>query len=724
MKNIISKNAIIVDLALKYLDNQGANYNQKKLLTLIENKYNEKIHQSELSNLKKKNLNHIRGRYIRTLIEQLLYECFSVAYSQSHENFISVKELDKAELQDLEKRFYQNEETPTCENANNDALIYSSDQLDNSPLEQPIGILGFVKRRVYFNEYLNQGVFKSINSLDELDDFKYYVSPHGYKDKSSDKKLMDLTEAMNEIFYKKRKRNKFYALLGDSGMGKTTFFVNLIEKCLKDFRIRNKEIYLFYLSNQRLDFFEAIKRIKNKSRSILLIDAFDEDLLARKNYKKRLKEITYATESFDTVVISSRPQIFPKVNLEPSITNLPNSGTGPKFHEYTRFYMTPFSDDLIREILQKKYKGKLEDFNTSWEFLQKFKDLKRRPLLIRYIDDLEKYNPTCLYESYEIIVDRWAEREQGKTRAPWLVDASKKIANYMHQKKEYFLTIEELDGFDVRLDKGSIRHRSLLTRNSNDQYVFVHNSFMEYLLACYYFENGKVISNALEEFSGLSDAVLFYNELVFRREFYPLIKTVSGYYCTDISKNKLEDLDNMTFNEVSRIKKIKLQETDLSFNTILLEQLSLFECLEELEVHNCSIKHLNNLGDIPNLSKCNISYNQLDKMALSSLKKYQNLEELILCNNQITDIMSLKSNSLWFLDISFNPVEQLDIVVNIPNLKCLHFSADSIHDWSSLDFLTGLSSIKIYGAEYVPQNLLNKLKASECILELEYTRFN
>ncbi len=108
--------------------------------------------------------------------------------------------------------------------------------------------------------------------------------------------------------FREKKEEKYYLVLADSGMGKTTFMINLFLKYTRK-RFKTGGIVLVPLGHPKAD--EKIDSVADKPRTILLLDAFDEDSKAVRDYKTRIQEIIDKTLDFQAVIITSRTQFFP-----------------------------------------------------------------------------------------------------------------------------------------------------------------------------------------------------------------------------------------------------------------------------------------------------------------------------------------------------------------------------------------------------------------------------
>ena len=167
---------------------------------------------------------------------------------------------------------------------------------------------------------------------------------------------------MKTAFNEKKESDKFYLILADSGMGKTTFMINLYVQYTSFFNFGRKyKIRLLPFGDSRI--LEHIKNIdaKEAPQTILLLDAFDEDkklipptvpdgLSDDERFRRRLDEIIEAVRDFREVVITSRTQYFPGQESEPyelRIERFDDKG----FHKLAKLYLAPFDGKEIKQYL-------------------------------------------------------------------------------------------------------------------------------------------------------------------------------------------------------------------------------------------------------------------------------------------------------------------------------------------------------------------------------------
>lgn len=202
----------------------------------------------------------------------------------------------------------------------------------------------------------------------------------------------------NKVFNSKLEADsKYYIILSDSGMGKTTFSLNLYLRYMNKgkflkligFGAHKYRIKLIPLGlPNSLNELEKIS-LAEQSDTILLLDAFDEDIEAVKNYKARMDSIIEITKNFKLIIITSRTQFFPSEFEEPKNTGIMKYGGEKGQHEFNKFYVSPFDDKDINKYIKMKYGlFKYKKRKLAFGIVKKSPNLMVRPMLLNYIDDL------------------------------------------------------------------------------------------------------------------------------------------------------------------------------------------------------------------------------------------------------------------------------------------------------------------------------------------------
>ena len=342
-------------------------------------------------------------------------------------------------------------------------------------------------------------------------------------------------------FNEKKENEKFYLVLADSGMGKTTFMINLYIKYYSFFNWRRKyQMKLFRLGNPNtLNHIKIIKLEKAKN-TILLLDALDEDaqILSKdpgvtdeQAFKDRVDEIIEATGNFCNVVITCRTQYFPGQEADPYEIKLTRPD-GKGFYILNKLYLSPFTNNEVKQYLNKKF-GRFYPWNwnkkkRAFKLVYKAKHLVVRPMLLSYIDYLlnEKLAEYTNFEIYEKLIENWFKREAEKwqqisnrtTFVKNLRRSSRQIALTIYEnwqrEQRLFLTKNEIsiisEENDIDLNPLEVTGQSLLTCNANRDWKFTHGSIFEFFLAKEAIENLNFLAKM--NFSGMDMAASFYEE--------------------------------------------------------------------------------------------------------------------------------------------------------------------------------------------------------------------
>lgn len=336
-----------------------------------------------------------------------------------------------------------------------------------------------------------------------LDLAKYYVEPDCQEANPADRHDEDFFVSREPIMRKVdeflgmkcfQQGNNQLFVLSDAGMGKTALLTILKLMHLCSFWPRSTDCILRKLGPKTLD---QLRAVSDPGRTILLLDALDEDPTAFGNIQDRLLTLLRETQPFLRVIITCRTQFFPKVERDPF--ERPGRVMVGGFVCPTK-YIALFNDRQVDSYLRKRFP------NRCW-FIRRTRirqdaraivdsmgSLRCRPMLLAYIEDImgssiEKDESE--YPLFEALVRSWLCREESKTglSAGRLWRACEELAVAMHTKHQRSLSESELERLLTGAESTKaitaidIKGRSLLNRNSDGDYRFAHYAIQEFLVA-------------------------------------------------------------------------------------------------------------------------------------------------------------------------------------------------------------------------------------------------
>lgn len=374
--------------------------------------------------------------------------------------------------------------------------------------------------------------------------------------------------------------NRFHFVFADTGMGKSTFLINLYLAyknkfaIFKGFRLNIKLIPLGYEYS-----IAKIKSIENKTKTILLLDAFDEDIQAIDNHERRLSEILKATEEFKYVIITCRTQFFPSENEQPTKTGYFAFGDAPdKEYKFSKLYLSVFDNRDITKYLLKRYKFPfLKSYKRAKRIVDKSPTLVVRPFLLNYINDLINTKEVFQFsfEIYETLIEKWIERESTKALNPLRGVSPQEYSNALYKFSEefaldlyknrkqrggYYMNKDEKidDNVEIqisdfeeefKMSDSDKKTRSLLNRNSQGQYKFAHKSILEYFLATRMMKDYSFL--VLFEFDGMSSAKRFIKEMS-----YVEFTMLNGTFLSS-NRKSFSSFADMTFDDYENLTTIR-----------------------------------------------------------------------------------------------------------------------------------------------------------------------
>ncbi len=351
--------------------------------------------------------------------------------------------------------------------------------------------------------------------------------------------------------FNKKDRKRFYIILADSGMGKTTFMVNLYMQYVSFWnrhRDKNIDIKLFRLGNKEtLSLVKEIKREK-AINTILLLDALDEDpyilpqnetISDEEAFRQRVDEIIEATQHFREVVMTCRTQYFPGQENDPYELRVKRPDGGG-YYIFKKFYISPFETGEVKQYLNKKYPfwkiWQRKKKQNAAQIIKNSPKLTVRPMLLSYIDDLlteEEDTPPSYdttYAIYEALIEKWLIREAKKRKylkeqgafIKNLRELSQHAALVIYQKhldktglfltKEEALTIAKTH--NIQLKPNEVTGQSLFTCDGQSSWKFAHKSILEFFIAQHANKELSFFLKLAENgFAGMDMVKFFYSEI-------------------------------------------------------------------------------------------------------------------------------------------------------------------------------------------------------------------
>lgn len=272
--------------------------------------------------------------------------------------------------------------------------------------------------------------------------------------------------------------NRRCVLLGDPGMGKTSFLLNYLETNRK--RRADKRMPMVMASLHRLDALAALADVPSKRDTVVLLDGFDEDTRAIQNRERRLQEIVDACRDFKCVVVTSTP--------EPASSDAEIFGK----HAFETVQLCPFSAEQIDEYLQRRIPWhQRKQRRQAKALVASMGDLATRPNLLSLVPELVSAGRqiTELFELYEFMVERWLERERSWIDPDALRALAEQVAVAIHVRsttggidRVYADEVVCLSNAETAsLEQWRPTVESLLERDALGRFSFSHPTILDHL---------------------------------------------------------------------------------------------------------------------------------------------------------------------------------------------------------------------------------------------------
>lgn len=385
---------------------------------------------------------------------------------------------------------------------------------------------------------------------------------------------------IDQIFIKNDLNKKRFIVLGESGMGKSTFITSLIFSYFQKYRYKTipYNIYLVYLGNE-----DATSRIKELSKnidankSVLILEAMDESTEAQKNIEEYIEFITKTSLSFKYVIITCRTNLFIDEQSFPKYTGFYD---GLDLLKFKIIHISPFSEQEIMQFLDDKFCIGTREYQKAMTIKNKCNGLLSRAMILNFIDDLldiASEKKITSFKIYYTIIEKWLCRELRIDNVGDCFDKVKKLYNfsneialYMYRTGKQYIPKEEYKSFYEKngyvSDPYSYNIRSLITRRNDGAIKFAHKSFFDFFIAIIAFERPEIQFDA-----NMVDSKEFAKEIYnyyLNEERFQLI----NYYhlpseCEDFTSSKLDIIlekiaillnKNNDYEEVMKEKALRL----------------------------------------------------------------------------------------------------------------------------------------------------------------------
>lgn len=320
----------------------------------------------------------------------------------------------------------------------------------------------------------------------------------------------------------KEEKYPILAILGDSGTGKTTYVTNLIKQFAGQY-LKDNNSYLPVLielknftkvwnledliKNDNIMYGLSIDDFKQKFRNgkiLFIFDGFDE--LPNGTIEK-FNEVYSRVSDRHKIIITSRTHYFKyKIDEKPSLNPESIDFTGISLKDDYKVkvvYINFFTKDDIKKYLEKNFG---ESWVAQYETINRIynlSDLSKRPILLNLIvQTLSDFSLTTdditqskLYDTY---INKWMNREKRKDVDPKYVSiVMEELAFKLFTENKSVITIDELYEIIDRKFRADIRKRkvdideinkkirtaSFIYRDLEDNFMFMHKSFMEFFIA-------------------------------------------------------------------------------------------------------------------------------------------------------------------------------------------------------------------------------------------------
>ncbi len=318
------------------------------------------------------------------------------------------------------------------------------------------------------------------------------ISPYSSSFKKKSMNKGELTQVLDR-FIDQNVRCRYFLLLADSGMGKTTFLLNYYLYNNRRSKKKKQKIVLISLKIDDAD--QLIGSMPDQNNTILMLDGLDEDCRAFSNPHERVRQLIDLTRKYKRVVITSDLDFIPRLKHLPVKKEYeiiqPKNVNDATLYRLKRFYMSPLAHGDV-----KKYLNMLFMFRKQGNKKKILNQVQNNPFLDKNLKLLTLISAVCsdpvriisLNDGYQAVIKSLMSGMSDLEKSGYnqiLGNLAKdQYMNWLEQKNEA-IDPEEITRQTqaMGIDSGQFKEtiRLLISETGGRGFEFSHWSIMEHL---------------------------------------------------------------------------------------------------------------------------------------------------------------------------------------------------------------------------------------------------
>ncbi|MDX2247013.1 MAG: hypothetical protein SF052_09575 [Bacteroidia bacterium] len=372
---------------------------------------------------------------------------------------------------------------------------------------------------------------------------------------------------VKNILIKKNFEYSHYFLLGDSGIGKTTAMIRLYAAYRYSLNSRDFAVRLFSLADPSATF--ILKGLKNKEKTVLLLDGLEDNLMASYNYKAGLDKILTDTAGFAKVIISVQKGFLPP-EVEGDFTRESVKYTGEECYQlFGRIELQPLAPKDSARFVSRHLSGLSgEDKYRLREEMIIHAELYSRPGWARWANALARSEQPAAYpyEIYKIAAHYLlgnipGEEGQKEKIFAFSSDLAANIWKGADENRRWAMPLPEAEKLAGELGINLKDIEGTFLEMFPKGYVrFIHKGFLGLFVAWKAFYEEWLPGET--HFSALPEAAEFFHQMCWQKA---LVKdhSLEGY-ARLVNSHERRELTSLSFREIREISRIYLKGDRLS----------------------------------------------------------------------------------------------------------------------------------------------------------------